>query len=59
MVFAFSCLDDVPILSDVVLVHIVIHFKTLQSPKWWKSNLWRQLESQAVVCTYKNAILLG
>ena len=36
MVFVL-CLDDV---SDVVVVHSVIHFKTLKFPKWWKSLLW-------------------
>ena len=51
MVFVFLCLDDVPILSDVVVVNSVIHFKTLQFPKWWQSNLWQQQESQAAVCT--------
>ena len=56
MVFIW-CLDDVPILSDVVVVHSVIYFKTLQFPKWRKSNLWQQRESQAAVCTQKNAIL--
>ena len=33
MVFVL-CLDNVPILSDVVVVHSVIHFKTLSSVKW-------------------------
>ena len=51
MVFVFLCLDDVTILSDVVVVHSVVHFKTLQFPTWWKSNLWRQQESQAAVYT--------
>ena len=32
MFFFFLCLDDVPILSDVVVVHSVIHFNTLQFP---------------------------
>ena len=32
MVFVFLCLDEVPILSDVVVVHSVIHFKTLHLP---------------------------
>ena len=31
MVFVFLCLDDVPILSDVVVVHSIIHFKTSSS----------------------------
>ena len=51
MVSVFLCLDDVPILSDAVAVHSVIHFKTLLLPKWWKNNLWQQHESQAAVCT--------
>ena len=42
MIFIFLYLDDVPILSDVVVVHSVIYFKTLQFRKWWKSNLWQQ-----------------
>ena len=50
MVFIF-CLDNVPILSDVIGVHGAIHFNTLHLPKWWKSNLWQQQESQAAVCT--------
>ena len=49
MVFVFLCLDDVPILSNVVVVHSVVHFKTLQFPTWWKSNFWRQQEGQAAV----------
>ena len=32
MVFVFSCLDDVPILSDAVVVHSVTHIKTLHFP---------------------------
>ena len=50
------------ILFDVVVVHSVIHFKTLQFPKWLerflqesknsnKGHLWQQQERQAVVCT--------
>ena len=58
MVFVFLCLDDVPILSNVVVVHSVVHFKTLQFPTWWKSNFWRQQEGQAAVYTWeKNTIL--
>ena len=51
MVFVFLCLDDVPILFDVVVIHIEIHLKTLEVPKWWKSNSGQQQESQAAVCT--------
>ena len=57
MVFVFLCLDDVPILFDVVVIHIVIHLKTLEFPKWWKSISGQQQESQAAVSTQKNAIL--
>ena len=39
------------ILSDVVVVYIVIHFKTIQFLECWKGNLWQQQESQAAVCT--------
>ena len=60
MVFVL-CLDDV---SDVVVVHSVIHFKTLKFPKWWKSllwdttnlnerNLWQQQERQAADAFYR------
>ena len=38
MVFVFLCLHDVPILSDVVVVHNVMHFKILQLLKWWKTK---------------------
>ena len=51
MVFVFLCLDDVPILFDVVVIHIVIHLKTLEFPKWWKSISVQQQESQAAVST--------
>ena len=47
MIFFFLCLEDVPILADVVVVHSVIHFKTLQLPKWWKSTLWQKQQSKA------------
>ena len=47
-----------------VVVHSVIHFKTLQFPKWWKSflqksmnlnkrNLWQQQEQWASVYAQK------
>ena len=51
MVFVVFCLDDVPILSDLVVIQSVIHFETLQFSKWWKSNLWQQQEIQAAVYT--------
>ena len=51
MFLVFLYLDDVAILSDVVVVHSIIHFKTLHLPKWWKSNLWQQQESEAAVYT--------
>ena len=57
MVFVVFCLDDVPILSDLVVIQSVIHFETLQFSKWWKSNLWQQQEIQAAVYTYKNVVL--
>ena len=31
MVFVFLRLDDIPIISDLVIVHNVIHFKTLHT----------------------------
>ena len=52
MVFVFLCLDDVPILSDVVVVGTVIHFKTLQFPKWWKSDLWQQKKKSSSSSLY-------
>ena len=30
---------DVPILSNVVVVHSLIHFTILQFPKWLEGNL--------------------
>ena len=53
------------ILSDVVVFHSVMRFKTLQFPKWRKSilrdstdlhkrNLLQQQESQTPVCIQKN-----
>ena len=50
------------ILSDVMVVNNVIHFKTLQFPEWRKSllqesknlnkrNLWQQQGRRAEVCT--------
>ena len=56
-----TSIDSWCILSDVVVVHIVIHFRALQFPNWWKSNLWQQQESQAanLPANFEQNILFG